>query len=342
VKEDDDVGQVESESEPEEEESEDEDVPDADNSSDYEDEPEPQPKRKKSSIKKNNNNKSPSTPKQSKSARGRGVMKTRASSSKKKKRLPSHVRIHAEMVRKRQLGKEAAAARAAQSEADRRRAEAIARKFQTDTEENRIQRRKDRVGLLGKLQARRFDLIKNCDVEENENDTLRTLGQKMAAEMKVEENVIDASAAAAMAAAPRLTASNPVNIPDESDASKEGGTEKMEDKEEKRPSSKRANVIDDSSSDDDSDDDSDAADADDDLELEIIGEAPAVPSAASTVSKAPSPSKASSALDILAKGGAKKKAARSVPKKNIAPGRATLRNALRAKQVQAGNKWLAR
>jgi len=75
------------------------------------------------------------------------------------------------------------------------------------------------------------------------------------------------------------------------------------------------------------------------MELEIVPKAEAASSVEGP--SPPSPSKASSALDILA---GKKKANRRAPvvKKAIAPGRANLRNALRAKQVQAGNKWLAR
>jgi hypothetical protein len=136
---------------------------------------------------------------------------------------------------------------------------------------------------------------------------------------------------------------DPVDISDESDDAKEVAKEMDKEEEtKKKTTATRTNVIDDSSSDEDIDAD-DSDDDVDDLELEIVGQAPTVPVAASSNPKAPSPSKASSALEILSNGGTKKKVSRPAPKrKNIAPGRATLRNALRAKQIQPGNKWLAR
>ena len=277
-------------------------------------------------------------------------MKTRSntpSSRKNRKRQPSHLKIHHEMLRKRQLEEQRLRAEAAGKEAE----EAIARKFQTDTEESRIQRRRDRVGLLGKLQARRFDLIKNCEVDESDNVPLSSLGKPSkgeAAEAEAGEVKKEGDAKVV----PRLTASSAANISDESsddddaddkvDAAQGQEQKEQQDATKKADAKpKRANVIDDSSSDEDSDDDGSDEDSDDDdqMELEIVTKAAGASPAEEP--SAPSPSKASSALDILA---GKKKPARRAPvvKKAMAPGRATLRNALRAKQVQAGNKWLAR
>jgi hypothetical protein len=205
------------------------------------------------------------------------------------------------------------------------------------------------VGLLGKLQARRFDLIKNCEVDESDNVPLSSLGKPPKGEA-AEAEAGEVKKEGGAKVVPRLTASNAANISDESsddddtDDKVDAAQEQKEQQDAKKKADakpKRANVIDDSSSDEDSDDDGSDEDSDDDdqMELEIVTKA----AGASPVEEpsAPSPSKASSALDILA---GKKKPTRRAPvvKKAMAPGRATLRNALRAKQVQAGNKWLAR
>lgn len=92
-----------------------------------------------------------------------------------KKRIPSHVKIHHESLRKRQLAEAQVLAEEMQekvqqriSEEDKKRAEAIAKKFETDTEELRIKREKERKELIELLEEKRMQLLSYNDKEQVE------------------------------------------------------------------------------------------------------------------------------------------------------------------------------
>ncbi len=101
----------------------------------------------------------------------------RSKTRPRKPRKPSHLKIHHEMRRKKLLAEakiraeELQAAKEEQlNEEDRKRAALIAKKFDTNTDEARIQRIEDRVGLLGKLKQKRLDLlaVHNQDSEDED------------------------------------------------------------------------------------------------------------------------------------------------------------------------------
>jgi hypothetical protein len=131
-----------------EEEEEEESILGDSESSDYEDEDEENKKKQelpKKSVK----------PKKRTSAR-------RAQAKKK----PSHVRIHAEMLRKRRIEElkvRNEELQLKQSKEDQQRAEQIAAKFETNTEELRHKRLEDRLDLLLKLDQKRIQVI-NVDL----------------------------------------------------------------------------------------------------------------------------------------------------------------------------------
>ena len=93
-----------------------------------------------------------------------------------KKRLPSHIKIHHESLRKRQIQQQkviqeemASKQHLEISKHDRKRAEDIAKKFQTDTAELRLVREKERKGLIHLLEQRRLKLILDDDDDGNAN-----------------------------------------------------------------------------------------------------------------------------------------------------------------------------
>jgi hypothetical protein len=103
-----------------------------------------------------------------------------------KQRKPSHVKIHHEMMRKRQIAEAKVRAEELQdqsqkklSEEDRKRAELIAKKFETDNEEIRIKRMEDRIGLLSKLEQKRLMILKE---EEDLDIVLVSLKQNSASD----------------------------------------------------------------------------------------------------------------------------------------------------------------
>ncbi|GFH62085.1 hypothetical protein CTEN210_18561 [Chaetoceros tenuissimus] len=94
-----------------------------------------------------------------------------------KKRKPSHLKIHHESMRKRQLQQQKVLQEELQqaqakkiSQADRERAEAIAKKFQTDSEELRLKRAQERLGLIDTLVKKRLMLL-NSDGEDSSEDS---------------------------------------------------------------------------------------------------------------------------------------------------------------------------
>ena len=276
-----------------------------------------------------------------------------------------------------EVGREAEADRARRSEADRRRAEAIAARFETDTDEIRWRRRRDRVGLLGRLQARRLGLVRGEEEEEEEMMTLGDLaaagrgeaGGKAEAEANADADAdADGGAAAGGLIVPRLTASASAasaseDEEDDDDGAGDASPEEEEKKNEKKkkPIVARRGVIDDSDSSDDedgnedalagSDPDDDGSGSDSDGDLEIVAGPPARAGAPAppAAERPPCVSDARSALDIL-EGAA---LPRQVPPRGGRGGppagggagggaRSALRSALRTKQVRAGNQWLAR
>ena len=90
---------------------------------------------------------------------GESHTSTRLMPAKKK---PSHVRIHAEMLRKRRIEElkvRNEELQLKQSKEDQQRAEQIAAKFETNTEELRLKRLEDRLDLLQKLDQKRIKVI---------------------------------------------------------------------------------------------------------------------------------------------------------------------------------------
>lgn len=79
-----------------------------------------------------------------------------------KQKKPSHVRIHAEMLRKRRIEElrvRNEELQVKQSKEDQKRAEQIAAKFETDTDELRLKRLEDRLDLLQKLDQKRIRVV---------------------------------------------------------------------------------------------------------------------------------------------------------------------------------------
>lgn len=103
------------------------------------------------------------------------VRSSRPKRTPAKKRIPSHVKIHHESLRKRQLAEAKVLSEEMQekvhqkiSEQDRKRAEEIAKKFQTDSEELRRKREEERKKLIVSLEEKRMKLL-SYDVEKDED-----------------------------------------------------------------------------------------------------------------------------------------------------------------------------
>lgn len=124
-----------------------------------------------------------------------------------KQRKPSHLKIHHEMMRKRQLAEAKIRAEELQdqnqkkiSDEDRKRAELIAKKFETDTEEMRIKRLEDRIALLSKLEQKRLLILKertdNSDQSgesDDSDDELDIVDQKHLNQKDLAHACIDSS-----------------------------------------------------------------------------------------------------------------------------------------------------
>mmetsp|Transcript_2456 Transcript_2456/g.4585 ORF Transcript_2456/g.4585 Transcript_2456/m.4585 type:complete len:1229 (+) Transcript_2456:47-3733(+) len=167
------VNQVQEEQEQEQEEETQHDF-DSDSDSDASESSIPPPKtmtRKRKSAKKRSykDNAVSSTPMQ---------RMTRPKRASAKKRIPSHVKIHHESLRKRQLAEAQVLAEEMQekvqqkiSEEDKKRAEAIAKKFETDTEELRLKREKERKELIELLEQKRMKILSyNVDEPQQGDD----------------------------------------------------------------------------------------------------------------------------------------------------------------------------
>eukprot|EP00978_Attheya_sp_CCMP212_P016094 scaffold41913_cov54-Attheya_sp.AAC.7 len=149
----------------------DDDLFDNDISSDYDEEPDIMEDTKKKKTK--DNSKQTSSKKMRKKKASRPTTRSKTTPPKGR-RKPSHLKIHAETLRKKQIDEmrvrkeELAGADEDRhvSQEDRTRAEQIAAKFETDSEDRRIQRLEDRRGLLAKLDQKRMDVIGGDEEEE--------------------------------------------------------------------------------------------------------------------------------------------------------------------------------
>ena len=226
---------------------------------------------------------------------------TRSKTTPKKQKQPSHLKIHLEMRRKKQLAEAKIRAEELQAakeqkfnEEDQKRAQLIAQKFITNSDEARIQRIEDRVGLLGRLKEKRLGVLalSSDNKVHNQEDAKSNMVPK--------EEVI-----------PILEKKdNTTSIANDGCSSDESGDE-----------------------DEDSDD-----------ELEIVGAKPS-PKVEVELIAIPSQKRKSpkSVLDVFKMND---KSSRNHSQNLVAASfsnpRAVLRNALRAKQYESGNKWLAR
>jgi hypothetical protein len=208
-----------------------------------------------------------------------------------KQRKPSHVKIHHDMMRKRQIAEAKVRAEELQdqsqkklSEEDRKRAELIAKKFETDNEEIRIKRMEDRIGLLSKLEQKRLMILK--EEEEDLDMVLVSLKQKKSLDPIL------------------LTKDSKVN---------------------------------------DADIDSDDNESDD--ELDIIDDKKMLPMDIKQLdTQSPDPVRKASPKSVLAyftlPGNTRME--KNAKRRQYANPRAALRNALKAKQFENGNLWLAK
>jgi len=287
------LGNVELEPEEEEEEEEEEDNAELDDdSSDYEAKPTKKPKKRTRTSK--------TTP-HKKSQHAKYTTRSQTPTGKKR---PSHLRIHEEMVRKRQVA-EMAKIRSEElqqqsqqlSAEELKRAKAIRDKFETNTEDMRMNRLEERMGLLERLRGKRLGLL--CEEEEEKRDMGVLIG----------------------------------NLGKKSESPKEcknqDGVKKEEVKKEETPAMITL---------EDEEDDSAESDTDSEDELEVLSSKPALSkpllslqTAAKDKHPLPSPSPTS-----------KQNYHRQKANANLMNPRMALRNALRQKSIKAGNMWLAR
>ena len=246
-----------------------------------------------------------------------------------KKRKPSHLKIHHESLRKRQIAEVKVRAEEMQqqqknklSELDRNRAEAIAKKFQTDSEELRLKRTEDRMGLLKMLEDKRLMLLNVSNGSEKEHDGAHVEGNK---DMKSnQENGYSQKNVETIG-----LETNGI-VKDESSYSKL----------EKKLDSDHDSRNNDSESGSESE-------SDDELEFISAGAAPQNAIHVSVNKQGPVPVRKSSPKSVIAyfsentkTGGDERNP--MAKKKKFANPRAALRNALKAKQFEQGNTWLAR
>jgi len=160
----------------------------------------------------------PTSPSSS-SARKKGPSKSKSRPKRTpKKKIPSHLKIHHESLRKRQIMQQKVLQEEMHddqqskiSTIDRKRAEDIAKKFQTDTIEMKTEREKERIGLIHVLEQRRFKLMMlesssgagaDCDNDsdsdsEEEDDELEIVGMDSLPARGAERTHDDSTSAAA-------------------------------------------------------------------------------------------------------------------------------------------------
>jgi len=252
----------------------------------------------------------------------------RSKRSPKGSRKPSHLKIHLEMRRKKQLEEDRvrseelkAAHQQKVSEEDRKRAEMIAQKFETNTEEARIQRIEDRIGLLGRLDEKRLITLASFDDESDEED--EDVKLSVLASQNIEDKYHN------------LVSSHHIDSE---------GDNKANDGQDKR---NYENEDEDNSGDDD--------ESDDELELVVTKTqkistqrtSPGELQVVGNKTKNNSPNSVLNYFGCMAKSSDKSslneaKLVAAKKKTSFANPRLALRNALRHKQFEKGNKWLAR
>lgn len=190
------------------------------------------------------------------------------------------------------------------SEQDRQRAMAIAARFDTNREELRVKREEDRVGLIGKLRQRRLESIaaKEFLDEMKKEDTLGVHADKY------NEEKADVKDEGLTLAAPASENNEDVGMIE----------------------------LDDDSDDDDSDDD--------DLEIKAPSHSSDANAPINAHATKPKPnSMLDSLLSTHGKDAVRRPIVAQIKSKSVPSNpRMALRNALRVKQVKAGNLWLAR
>jgi len=234
----------------------------------------------------------------------------------KKQRAPSHVRIHHEMMRKKQLAESKVREEELRfeneekiSKEDKERAEQIALRFETDGVEERKKRVEDRMSLLDLLDEKKIALIKQYDFEEDLNDEK---GEQNHSSLVSGEECLN-------------RVSNNLKDTDDFDGSKDGNGQTVE---------KYTSC-------------SESDDSDDELViLEPIKVSTVSTPANSSITnscKSPSPKSVLDFFDsVTEKSSCKTKTKQKGPMNGtITNSRKALRNRLRAKQCEAGNKWLA-
>mmetsp|Transcript_26675 Transcript_26675/g.57353 ORF Transcript_26675/g.57353 Transcript_26675/m.57353 type:complete len:729 (+) Transcript_26675:132-2318(+) len=209
------------------------------------------------------------------------------------------------------------------SEEDKQRALAIAARFDTNREELRMKRMEDRVGLIDRLRMKRLENIAN-DAESEESVTLSNMAnEKVEKEVKPEdvgEVKKEGTEENSGEDKPRLSSS--MGMAQEN---------KSEEETEKPAKAFMVDLEDDSSDEESSDDD--------DLEISAPSKENSVTN--SQIATSSKPAKKISAMEMLF---TSKASIRQAPKtsKPVMNPRMAMRNALRAKTVQAGNRWLAK
>ena len=205
------------------------------------------------------------------------------------------------------------------SEEDRQRAQAIAARFDTNRDELRVKRIEDRVGLIDRLRTKRLELI-SSSLSEDEEDKL-TIAD-LAGKNKQEEEQMHR---------PKLTSTNNVGPRTNDMQSDPVG----DDDDEKSRSSSSSN------------DDSDNEESEDDLEIIAQPNAPSASGCSSNMTS--STAKRTSTVDLVFQPSSNhqnRSANRKDPQKKASKPSANplmaLQNALRAKVLNSGNRWLAR
>jgi len=249
--------------------------------------------------------------------------RTRSSTLKgKSKKKPSHLKIHHEQLRKRQIEERKirmeelyAEQRETVTEKDRLRAESIAKKFDTDSDFARVKRIENRLCLLDQLEKKRSLLLEDDINNDKADDTLKT---------EVNDNNITVQS---------------LNLAEQSEpnmmSSRHEDNIKYNDK---------SDEIDREEGDED-------GDSDEDEDLEILG----VVTGNFAMNKQNKEGTTTNKLNSSPKKNNKSPRSifdyfgvncptpnASIKKKKVTNTRIALRNSLRVKQFENGNKWLAR
>ena len=298
----------------------------------------------------------------------KGKSKVRGKTSRPRRtpkmRKPSHVKIHHESLRKRQLAEAKIRAEELReseakkvSEEDRKRAEAIAKKFQTDTEELRKKRMEDRMGLLGLLKEKRVRLLEQSgDYDWSDTGGQGTVESNDSLPAGMSRNDIS-SIPSLQQQQENGGALNTLQVVITDDNTQSGSKGSESGHLPMNVSTKSPNQLHDEANDRDHDasdrsssEYENGSDSDSDEELEILGfesgksKTPPIftkqEEIPSSFNRKSSPK---SVIAYFSQANADEMSSRPKSnKKMFSNPRAMLRNALKAKQFENGNKWLAR